>query len=255
MTEPFLLVQLSDPHVGADWGRGDPVTMLAAAVDEVRRLQPRAAAVVVSGDLAEHATDAEYEQVRASLDALDAPVFVLPGNHDDRAALRRHFGLPGSGDEPVEYAAELGALRLVVLDTTCPGEDRGELDRRALEWLDAELAGAPGTPTVIAMHHPPLATGIPVLDAMALAGPGRRGLAAAVGRHPQVRRLVAGHVHRAVTSDLAGRAVVAVPSTYVQLRLDFRSDEIQVSGEPPGFGVHALLDGELVSHVHPVGGG
>lgn len=253
MAEPFLLVQLSDPHVGADWGRGDPLAALDAAVAAVGELRPRPAAVLVSGDLADHATDAEYAQVGAALDRLGAPVFVLPGNHDDRAALRRRFEVPGAGDEPVEYAADLGALRLVVLDTICPGEDGGDLDRRALDRLDAELAAAPGTPTVVAMHHPPLVTGVPVFDAAALAAPARHGLAAVVERHPQVRRLVAGHVHRPVTAELAGRTVVAVPSTYVQLRLDFSAQGFEVSDEPPGFGLHAMVGEELVSHVHPVG--
>src|ERR671928_114140 len=91
---PFLLVQLSDPHVGADWGGGDPVAMLAAAVECVRALEPNPDAVLVSGDLADHAADAEYEQVRELLAPLEAPLYVLPGNHDDRLALPRHFGVP-----------------------------------------------------------------------------------------------------------------------------------------------------------------
>jgi 3',5'-cyclic AMP phosphodiesterase CpdA len=62
MKRPFLLVQLSDPHVGADWGGGDSVARLAAAVETVRALEPNPAAVLVSGDLADHAVDIEYEQ-------------------------------------------------------------------------------------------------------------------------------------------------------------------------------------------------
>jgi hypothetical protein len=68
-----------------------------------------------------------------------------------------------------------------------------------------------------------------------------------------VRRLVAGHVHRAVTGELAGRVVVAAPSTYVQARLDFRSQTLELVAEPPALAVHALLDGALVSHIQPVG--
>lgn len=55
-----------------------------------------------------------------------------------------------------------------------------------------------------------------------------------------------------MTAELAGRAVLAVPSTYVQTRLSFNSDEIETAAEPLGFAVHALLDGELASHVQPV---
>ena len=101
MSRPFLLAQLSDPHIGADWGGGDPVAGLAAAVAAVLALPQAPDAVLVSGDLVDHATDAEYEQARKLLAPLRAPLFVLPGNHDDRGALRRHFGVPGAGSEPV----------------------------------------------------------------------------------------------------------------------------------------------------------
>jgi 3',5'-cyclic-AMP phosphodiesterase len=67
-----------------------------------------------------------------------------------------------------------------------------------------------------------------------------------------VERVVAGHVHRAIATKLAGRPVMSVPSTYVQGLLDFGATELALSDDPPGFAVHALLDGDLVSHVQPV---
>jgi 3',5'-cyclic AMP phosphodiesterase CpdA len=94
-------------------------------------------AVLLSGDLADNAADAEYEQVVALLAPLTAPVYVLAGNHDDRRALRRHFGVPGTESEPVQYSVDLGPLKLVVLDTTVPGEDGGALDDERLGWLEA----------------------------------------------------------------------------------------------------------------------
>jgi Icc protein len=252
MKRPFLLVQLSDPHVGADWGDGDPVAMLAAAVESVRALEANPDAVLISGDLADHALDAEYEQVRELLAPLEAPLYVLPGNHDDRLALRRHFGVPGADREPVQYAAELGPLRLVVLDSKRAGEDRGELDGDRLAWLEAALAAAPGVPTLLALHHPPLATGIPGFDKLGLPAADRVALGKVIAAHPQVRRVVAGHMHRTISAELGGRHVLAVPSTYVQARLEFGVEEVQISADPSGFAVHALLDGELVSHVQPV---
>jgi Icc protein len=252
MTNPFLLVQLSDPHIGATWAGGDPVASLSAAVESVRRLPDAPDAILMSGDLADGAADGEYELVRELLAEVGVPVFVLPGNHDDRDKLRRHFDLPGALGAPVQYAADLGPLRLVVLDSTRPGEARGELDTGRLRWLDAELARAPDRPTVLALHHPPVSTGIAVWDEIGLPVADRRALAEVLQRHPHVLRIVAGHVHRAMTGNLAGRAVLTVPSTYVQGRLSFNSDELETVPEPPGFGVHALLYGELASHVQPV---
>jgi Icc protein len=252
MTKLFLLVQLSDPHVGATWADGDPVAGLLATVESVRRLPDAPNAVLMSGDLADNAADDEYEIVRELLAQIGSPVYVLPGNHDDRDTLRRHFDLAGAMGTPVQYAVDLGPLRLVVLDSTRPGEVRGELDAGRLSWLDAELKGAPDHPTLIALHHPPVSTGIAAWDELSLPVADRRALGEVLQRHPQVRRVVAGHVHRTMTAELAGRPVVAIPSTYVQARLSFNSDEIETAAEPRGFAVHALLDGEVASHVQPV---
>ena len=247
-----MIVQLSDPHIGAAWAEGDPVAALAAAVDTARRVCPSPDAVLVSGDLSDNAADAEYQQVRELVGRLGAPIYPLPGNHDRREPLRRNFDLAGYGAEPVQYAADLGPLRLVVLDTTRPGEDAGELDTDRLRWLDAELSAHPDTPTLIAMHHPPLLAGIPAWDEIGLPDADRRALAQIVARHQQVRRLVAGHLHRTVATNFAGTSLMVVPSTYVQGKLDFDARELQLAAEPPGFAIHAMTDGELVSHIQPV---
>jgi len=252
MSRPFLLVQLSDPHVGATWGVGDPVAGLRAAVESVRRLPDAPDAVLMSGDLADNALDDEYRIVLDLLGQLGAPFYVLPGNHDDRDALRRNFDLPGAMGTPVQYAADLGPLRLVVLDSTRPGEVPGDLDADRLSWLDAELAREPDRVTMLALHHPPVSTGIAAWDEMGLAGAARTALGDVLSRHPQVRRIVAGHIHRTMTAELAGRAVLTVPSTYVQTRLSFESEEVEFAAEPPGFAVHALTDEGLASHVQPV---
>lgn len=252
MGAPFLIVQLSDPHIGADWADGDPVAALAAAVECVRAMRPQPDAVLVTGDLADHGSDGEYEQVRELLAPLRAPIFALPGNHDDRETLRRHFGLPGTGAEPVRYSVDLGPLRWVLLDTTLPGEDPGVLDGEQLAWLGGVLDASPEQPTLIAMHHPPLRTGIPAWDAIGLDDRSRRLLGDVLDGRRQVRGIVAGHLHRTMVGELAGTSVLTVPSTYVQGRLDFGLREPEVAAEPAGFAVHAVLDGELISHIQPV---
>src|SRR3954463_15964817 len=155
MTRPFVLFQLSDFHIGGTWAEPDPVAGLEAAVETVLRMPDRADAVLVSGDLADNAADAEYEVVAGQVARLGAPVFVLPGNHDDRDALRRHFVVPGETGGPVQYAIDLGPVRLVVMDSTRPGEAAGELDAPRLARLDAPLADAPAPPTPLPPAPPP----------------------------------------------------------------------------------------------------
>lgn len=244
--KPFLLVQLSDPHIGANWNGGDPRAALEAAIDSVRRLPDAPDAVLVSGDLAENAADAEYELIRELLAQLDAPLYVLPGNHDDPERLRAHF--TATADDVVD----LGPVRLLLLDSTTPGQDTGDFTTAQLAWLHNTLAADRSKPAILALHHPPLVTGMPSADQMGVGEQSRQALARIVERHPQLKRIVAGHVHRAIVGELGGCSVVSAPSTFAQLKLDFRAPEIQVVPEPPGFAVHALVDGQLLSHIQPV---
>ena len=252
MPRPFLLAQLSDPHIGATWGGGDPVALLAAAVDAVLALPVAPDAVLVSGDVADTGAAGEYETARELLARLGVPVHVLPGNHDDRAVMRLAFDLPGTAAAPLQDAVELGPLRLVLLDSIRPGADDGELDGERLAWLDEALAAANGQPTVVALHHPPLLMGGPAWDDLGLQPASREALGQIIERHHQVLAVVGGHTHRAAAAELAGRTVISAPSTYGQARLDLSVAELDAIPEPPGFAVHAVVEGRIVSHFQPV---
>jgi 3',5'-cyclic-AMP phosphodiesterase len=224
---------------------------LADTVRWIRTHGPQPDAVLVTGDLADHASDEEYERARELLEPLAAPVYVLAGNHDERAALRRHFELPGDPDEAVHAAFDLGPLQLVVADSTRPGEDAGTFDGERLAWLEAALADGGDQPTVLALHHPPLVTGFAAWDDMLFPAADRLALGAVVAASPQLLRIAAGHVHRVLVGTLGGCSVLAAPSTYVQVELD---PELKVSltSERPGYVLHALVDGELVSSAQSI---
>src|SRR5690348_11106491 len=110
---PYLLAQLSDPHVRAESDDGHAARALSAAVKALLEFDPLPGAVLVTGDLAEHGGPVEYALVRELLEPLSMPVYVLPGNHDGRAALREAFDVPGSGEEPFRYSVQCGPLRVV----------------------------------------------------------------------------------------------------------------------------------------------
>jgi 3',5'-cyclic-AMP phosphodiesterase len=249
---PFLLLQISDCHIGANWDGVDPDESLLRAVEAILSLPDRPDALLVSGDLTDNGAPEEYQRLRQLLAPLDLVPHVLPGNHDARAPLREAFGLPGSGEDPVAHAVDLGPLRLVCLDSTIPGAEGGSLDGDRIEWLEATLAADPEKPTVVALHHPPLRTEIPTFERIGLEPGSCEALAEVVGRHPQVARIVAGHVHRTIVAELAGRAVVTVPSTYLQSALDFTAPKLQMRPDPPGFAIHALRDGSLSTHLQRI---
>jgi len=62
MRNPFLIAQLSDPHLGAEWPDRDAAAGLTAAVESVRSMRRQPDAVLVSGDLADNPTNDEYDK-------------------------------------------------------------------------------------------------------------------------------------------------------------------------------------------------
>lgn len=247
----MLLAQISDLHIGANENGVDPVPRLEAVIEAIRSLPNRPDAVLVSGDLTHDGGPAEFRLARELLARLELPLHVFPGNHDDRALLRETFELPGAGEEPVNYSVDVGELRLVILDSNVPGQDPGRYDPEQLRWLDSELREQPERPTLLAMHHPPLATAVREWDEINLEPGQREALAEVVARNPQLRAIVGGHLHRIAASSLAGCPVLAVPSTYLQAQPDFDAEDVEFGGVP-GFALHALLDGELSSQVESV---
>jgi 3',5'-cyclic-AMP phosphodiesterase len=250
LSRPFFLVQISDPHLGEPAISGiKPKRSLREVVAAVEALPNPVDAIVVTGDLAEHAAPKEYALAAELIGRLGVPFHVLPGNKDDRATMRRAFDLPGEADAPIDYAVDLGALRLVVVDSTIPGEDRGDFEPAQLAWLEATLAEAPEQPTVIAMHQPPLVTGMADWDGVIMRPADREALAVMIERHPQVRAIVGGHLHRVTAAALAGRPVIVAPSTFVQARPNFATDKVKLTDFFRGFVLHVLNDGELASQV------
>jgi Icc protein len=250
----LILAQLTDPHITIGPGDAGSADALAAAVAAVSAFDPLPEAVLLTGDVTEHATAAEYERAAELLAELAIPVHLLAGNHDDADGIRAHLGAPGAPGEPLQYSQPLGPIRLIACDTTVRGQDAGALGPERLAWLEAELERDRATPTLLAMHHPPLLIGMGVLDEIALAEVDRLALRELIAANPQVKRIVAGHVHRGATGGIGGCPVFVCPSSYLQLALDLRPDsEIALVREPPCFGLHVTLDDELISHVVPIG--
>lgn len=258
-----IIAQLSDIHLAAGKnGEVDddsgPVRALRAAVSSLLALPARPDAVVLTGDLADGGQPAEYTRLHALLSPLPMAVYPLPGNHDDRDALRDAFrdhpAVAGSGQDgsPVQYAVDVNGVRLVCCDTTVTGSPHGEMDEERLAWLDDVLCAAPETPTVVATHHPPYPLGIRFIDDMRFAD--TTGFAKIVGRHPQVVRVISGHVHRGSVGSLGTTICTTCPSTYRQLFLDLtRPGRAAVTGEPAGFAIHLVTAENATTHFMPTG--
>lgn len=254
------LVQLSDTHIVEPGrrlldGRVDTAAALARAVAAVNRLPQPPDAVLISGDLVDSGQPREYAHLRELLAPLAAPLYLMPGNHDERGALRAAFPSHAylGGEGPIDYAVAIGALRLVALDCVVPLESHGALSDAQLGWLDATLAAVPAQPTIVALHHPPFATGLAYMDSIGLLG-GTAGLAAVLERHRQVERVVSGHVHRGVQARFAGTSAVTAPSTAHQIHYDLAGHgPLAFTLESPAMLVHAWAPGApLATHTVPI---
>jgi 3',5'-cyclic-AMP phosphodiesterase len=254
------IAQISDPHVRP---RGvlyknvvDSNAALAAAVRQVNALAPQPDVVLLTGDVVDEGHAAEYAMAREILAELQAPLLVIPGNHDERSAFRAafqdHAYLPPAG--PLNYVADsCGPMRIIAVDVTVPGLHHGDVDEVALAFLQDALAAAHDRPTVIMMHQPPFSCGVPYLDAYRCHGEDR--LARLVSRYPAVERILCGHVHRAMQMRFAGTLLCTAPSTVttIALRPDAAAKPASFL-EPPGFLLHHWQAGAgMLTHNIAIG--
>jgi 3',5'-cyclic-AMP phosphodiesterase len=253
----MLIAQLTDLHVrpvGKPANRVVETNVFTErALRTVAAFQPRPDVLVITGDLTDCGlADAYVNLARMLHRNAPMPVFVIPGNHDGRDALRKGLGhLPGVTADPhfVQYAVEDYPMRLVLLDTVVPGEAHGELCAERLSFLDRTLAAAPQRPTIVAMHHPPFACGIGHMDRINLRNAAQ--FTEVIARHKQVERIICGHHHRAITARVAHTIAQIAPSVahQVEMTLD-PEDPGAFVFEPPAFQLHrwSAADG-LVSHL------
>ncbi len=206
MPQPFTLLQLSDSHLSADPAasyRGENADAnLLSLLPACRLLAPDG--LVLSGDVAEDASEAAYERAGKMLDGLAVGTAWIPGNHDDQAVMAPVFDRLGFQAGPL---LEWGGWQIVLLDSAVPNRPEGYLDEARLAPLD-QLA--PGRPALVFVHHQPLAVNSPWIDKYPLTEPER--LWARL--EPETVKAVAfGHVHQAFSGNKNGIACLSSPST------------------------------------------
>jgi 3',5'-cyclic AMP phosphodiesterase CpdA len=261
-SKPICIAQISDLHIKREgqlaYGRVDTAQALARCVAALNGFDPAPDFVVISGDLADTPTEDEYEHLKQLLALLKLPFAGIPGNHDARDLMRAAFpdqsyATPSGA---LNQKVELGELDLLLLDSSVPGKPHGELDEHTLQWLETALAASDGRSALVFMHHPPFETGIWHMDRQNLRN--ADDLAGIVRRHPRVRLIATGHVHRATLTTFEGRACTICPAPNHAVDLDLghlREPSFKV--EPPAFHLHTSFPGEgfgrVVTHQVPIG--
>ncbi|MGV6847600.1 MAG: phosphodiesterase [Marinibacterium sp.] len=236
-------IQITDTHVvepGAlSNGRSDTNAALTRAIETIRAKLPLLGpvdCVIVTGDLTDHGTAQEYAHFAALMAPLELEWMAVPGNHDRREPMRalgvKAAWMPETG--PIQWHRDLGPFSVIGLDTLVEGAPHGEISEDGFGFLDQALSAAGSQPVVVATHHPWMPSGIVAMDAMNLHNGAR--LMSRLDRHPGPVRMISGHVHRAMTTQI-GRVTCQIgAATCHAVDLDHRPDvrEDQLVLEPGG---------------------
>ncbi|MGB6229502.1 MAG: metallophosphoesterase [Litorimonas sp.] len=255
-TDPDVLIaQLTDLHLGFDrtLKTGPNVLRLRRVLEALHGLRRRPDLMLLTGDLVESGENWAYALLKGELAKSEIPFALALGNHDNRETFEEHFPDFPLEDGYLNYVIEDTPLRIVVIDTMEPGRHGGAFGADRADWLERTLAAKPGRPTLIALHHPPIATHIPWMTPDADEAWTLR-LRAIVERHPQIVGLVSGHVHCHIQSLFAGRVVTVsravAPSVALEMDpIDPKTpdDRRMIVNEDPGYTLHHWNGQDLTS--------
>lgn len=213
-----VLLHLSDTHLRAPgpklFDRVDGLRLLERALERIEASGIRPDGIVFTGDLVDLGEADAYTALRGLVEPfarqLDAPVFWVMGNHDERGAFRARLLDAAPATTPFDRVDEIDGLRLITLDTSVPGAHHGELRPAQLAWLREQLAQPAPLGTILAMHHPPVPSVLPLAASVELRD---QGALAEVLRGSDVRAIIAGHLHYSTFATFAGIPVSVASST------------------------------------------
>lgn len=241
-TDPSVtIVQLTDCHLFTD--PNGSLREIAtrprfrSVIEDICERVPDFDLLVVTGDTAHDEAQATYEEFREELGDWTERLRIVPGNHDNRAALRRVF--PAATEEigdRVGFRVERGDWFVIGLDSQLTGEDAGELGSGQLAWLDDRLAADPLRSGVLFLHHPPIAVESPWVDRIGLRDAGA--LEAVLARYPRVRAVVTGHVHQEASGRCGGADVHTSPAVGPQFRP--HTETLVIDPSPPAYRIVEL---------------
>jgi Icc protein len=235
---PVQLLHLTDPHLFGDPRREIYEVNTADSFRAVLRnafSRTRFDAVIVTGDIAEDESRAAYHNFRDAFGTFAGPVLCLPGNHDSPATMAATLG-----SDAFQYcgSTSIGGWHIVGLDSHIARNPAGRIAPQEIERLEAALLSRREQPTLVSVHHPPVRVDSRWLDGVGLLNAAE--LMAVVARHPQVRGIVAGHVHQALDTRVGGLRVLTTPATCAQFLP--HTEHCVMDQRPPAYRVLSLSD-------------
>jgi Icc protein len=253
-----FIVHLSDTHfVGDDRMLYDSVDSeghLRQLLAELEASGSRPEAIVITGDLADRGDPRAYEKLRAMIEpvaaSMHAELIWVMGNHDNRASFRAGLLDQQPSMKPIDRVYDLSGLRIIVLDSSVPGEHYGEVTPDQLDWLAEELASPAPHGTILAMHHPPIPS---VLDLAVLVELRDQASLAEVIEGSDVRSIIAGHLHYSSTAMFAGVPVSVASATCYTQDLNVPVGGTRGRDGAQGFNLVHVYENTVLHTVVPLG--
>jgi 3',5'-cyclic AMP phosphodiesterase CpdA len=250
------LVQITDTHVVERgtllYGKADTARHLAECVSEINAMRPQPDGVLITGDLVEHPGPDTYSHFKDLIEPLEMPVYLMPGNHDNPEVMQDFFSdtamFPGRAPH-YQYAIDDFPFRVLMLNSHFAGSELPFFGERRLRWTEQALAES-DRPTLVAIHHPPMKTGVGFIDMVGEQW--YQELGELLCRSPQVLKVICGHGHLDLNGRLGSIPVQMVGSMAHQLiagRVIDIAPSFDNARVPPM--LHHWIDGDLVSGYYP----
>lgn len=218
----MIIAHISDTHIALDTPDADRrIRDFENTIVDINALDPAPDVIVHSGDIVHNGRPDEYAKAASILKRARAPVYLLPGNKDNRENLRTAFSGQGylAPDAPfIDYAIEDYPVRLIALDTLSASSNKGEFGPDRLDRMNKLIGADTKKPIAVFTHHPPFEV---------LVGPDRINfvtpeamseLRAALQQSGRVAAVFSGHVHRATSGHVGKIPATVVPCIATTLR-------------------------------------
>lgn len=218
----MIIAQISDTHIALDTPDAEQrIRDFEVTIADIDTLDPAPDVIVHTGDIVHNGRQDEYAQAVRILSQTRAPVYVIPGNKDDRTNLRAAFSPRGylkPGSDFVEYAVEDYPVRLIAVDTLNISSNKGdfcsERARRLTERIDAELK----KPIAILAHHPPFEVKVGPDPINFETSEMMARLRQVLQHSDRVVAVFCGHVHRGTAGQVARIPATVMPCIATTLR-------------------------------------
>jgi len=230
----MILVHLSDTHFlsagQALYGVVDTDHTVNRALEQLHRSGIAPDALILTGDIADRGETDAYLRVREivvrAAARWNATVIWVMGNHDKREPFRTVLlGEHGSPrrDGPVDRVHDVNGLRIIALDTSVPGYHHGEVTADQLLWLTDVLRQPARRGSILALHHPPIPTPLPLMSVLELQ---EQSALAGVLTGSDVRAILGGHLHYSSQGLFAGIPVSVAAATCYTMDLGAPNQEL-----------------------------